>query len=62
MTASPGSDDPETGNLTARINVHLDDDTRTVLEAIRKERGPATTLADIVRDALRKYATEQRRG
>jgi hypothetical protein len=36
----------------------VDDETRAVLESIQRERGPDTTLADVVRDALRKYAAE----
>jgi hypothetical protein len=40
------------------LSVRVDDDTRAVLEAIQRQRGPDTTLADIVRDALRRYAAE----
>jgi hypothetical protein len=40
------------------LSVRVDEETRAVLEAIQRERGPDTTLADVVRDALRKYAAE----
>jgi hypothetical protein len=42
----------------ARVSVAVDDQTRSVLEEIRRARGPAATLDDVAADALREYADE----
>jgi hypothetical protein len=61
VTATPESGNPETPGHTV-ISVQVDASTRAVLEAIRRQRGPAATLDGVVSDALRWYAAEWQPG